>query len=51
MHADLSRMSAAADWADLVEGHALIVNCAGALQDGARDDLAAVQERAMLGAL
>jgi len=48
MHADLSRMSAAADWADLVEGHALIVNCAGALQDGARDDLAAVQERAML---
>ncbi|WP_290887182.1 NAD-dependent epimerase/dehydratase family protein [Hoeflea sp.] len=43
VRADLARMSSAADWAELVSGHAIIVNCAGALQDGARDDLAAAQ--------
>ncbi|MDP2121326.1 MAG: SDR family oxidoreductase [Hoeflea sp.] len=48
VRADLARMSSAADWTDLVAKHQIIVNCAGALQDGPRDDLAAVQERAML---
>ena len=48
VHADLARMSASTDWTELVADHAVIVNCAGALQDGLRDDLAAVQERAML---
>jgi uncharacterized protein YbjT (DUF2867 family) len=48
VHADLARMSASTDWAELVADHEVIVNCAGALQDGPRDDLAAVQERAML---
>lgn len=48
VRADLSAMPAASDWAELVAGHEIIVNCAGALQDGPRDDLEAVQERAML---
>ncbi len=46
--ADLSRMTSAADWAALVSDHDAIVNCAGALQDGLSDDLAATQEKAML---
>ena len=45
--ADLSQMTAPENWAKLVADHEIIVNCAGALQDGLRDDLAAVQERAM----
>lgn len=48
VRADIAKMSTAHDWAELVAGHAVIVNCAGALQDGLSDDLAAVQERAML---
>ncbi|MGK6316002.1 SDR family oxidoreductase [Neorhizobium sp. DT-125] len=45
--ADLSELSAAA-WRPLIEDQDVIVNCAGALQDGPSDDLAATQERAML---
>ncbi len=46
--ADLAQFENASGWHDLVQGHQIIVNCAGALQDGLRDDLAATQERAML---
>ena len=46
--ADLSRMKHATDWSSLVHDHGAIVNCAGALQDGLSDDLAATQEKAML---
>lgn len=46
--ADLARMTQAPDWEVLVRGHDAIVNCAGALQDGLSDDLAATQEKAML---
>lgn len=46
--ADLSRMTHATDWSSLVHDHDAIVNCAGALQDGLSDDLAATQEKAML---
>ena len=46
--ADLARFKKASDWHDLVHEHEVIVNCAGALQDGLHDDLAATQERAML---
>lgn len=46
--ADLARMTQAADWDRLVRDHDAIVNCAGALQDGLSDDLAATQEKAML---
>ncbi|KJF74217.1 SDR family oxidoreductase [Agrobacterium arsenijevicii] len=46
--ADIARMTGAADWAALVGNHDAIVNCAGALQDGLADDLAATQEKAML---
>jgi len=46
--ADLSLMTSAANWAALVSDHDAIVNCAGALQDGLSDDLAATQEKAML---
>jgi uncharacterized protein YbjT (DUF2867 family) len=44
---DLRKMQSAADW-QFLDGFDAVVNCAGALQDGARDDVAAVQERAML---
>ncbi|CDN94182.1 NAD-dependent epimerase/dehydratase family protein [Agrobacterium tumefaciens] len=46
--ADLSKMTHATDWSSLVHDHDAIVNCAGALQDGLSDDLAATQEKAML---
>ncbi len=46
--ADLARMIRASDWDTLVSDHDVIVNCAGALQDGLSDDLAATQEKAML---
>jgi uncharacterized protein YbjT (DUF2867 family) len=46
--ADLSRMTSVADWEPLVGNHDAIVNCAGALQDGLSDNLAATQEKAML---
>ncbi|MEQ8479593.1 MAG: SDR family oxidoreductase [Hoeflea sp.] len=48
VRADLSAMTRPEDWAALVGGHQAIVNCAGALQDGLRDDLDAVQQRAMV---
>jgi uncharacterized protein YbjT (DUF2867 family) len=44
---DLRRMLAPVDW-DFVGKFDAVVNCAGALQDGARDDVAAVQRGAML---
>lgn len=47
LEADLSELSAT-DWRRLIEDQDVIVNCAGALQDGLSDDLAATQERAML---
>lgn len=48
VRADLSSMTSPADWESLVGEHQAFVNCAGALQDGLRDDLDAVQERAMV---
>ncbi|EUB96208.1 DoxX family [Rhizobium sp. CF080] len=45
--ADLSQLSATA-WRALIEDQDVVVNCAGALQDGLSDDLAATQEKAML---
>ncbi|MCQ1852443.1 SDR family oxidoreductase [Neorhizobium galegae] len=45
--ADLTELSAAA-WGPLIEDQDVIVNCAGALQDGLSDDLRATQEKAML---
>lgn len=44
---DLAAMQDPAAWAMLAEFDA-VVNCAGALQDGARDDVASVQRAAML---
>jgi uncharacterized protein YbjT (DUF2867 family) len=44
---DLRRMQSAADW-DFLADFDAVVNCAGALQDSARDDVAAVQRGAML---
>lgn len=46
--ADLARMTHPGNWDALVRDHDAIVNCAGALQDGLSDDLAATQEKAML---
>ena len=47
MQADIARLQTPADWRPLIEGAEAIVNCAGALQDGGRDDLSALQDRAM----
>lgn len=44
---DLAAMASAETWRDLIDGKQAIVNCAGALQDGLADDLAASQDRAM----
>lgn len=45
--ADLRDLTAPAAWAPLLAGIDAVVNAAGALQDGAGDDLAAVQANAM----
>jgi nucleoside-diphosphate-sugar epimerase len=44
---DLSAMQAASDWT-LLTDFDVVANCAGALQDSGRDDVAAVQHGAML---
>ncbi len=46
--ADFSRMTKPEDWEGLLEHQHAVVNCAGALQDGLSDDLAATQADAML---
>lgn len=48
VRADLSRLTTAEDWAPLLDGIDCVVNAAGALQDGARDRVAAVQREAMI---
>lgn len=45
--ADIARLDAAEKWAPLLRGVDAVVNASGALQDGARDDLAAVQDAAI----
>ena len=45
---DIAACARPEDWAPLIEGMDAVVNCAGALQDGPRDDVRAVQEGAML---
>ena len=44
---DLRHMQAVSDWADLLAGFDMVVNCAGVLQDSRRDDLAAVHHGAV----
>jgi uncharacterized protein YbjT (DUF2867 family) len=46
-HGDMRRMQAAADWAPSLAGIDAVVNAAGALQDGAKDDLQLVQDGAI----
>jgi uncharacterized protein YbjT (DUF2867 family) len=46
--ADLARMTKADDWDEILKDQHAVVNCAGALQDGPSDDLAATQADAML---
>ncbi len=46
--ADISRLTAPEDWLPLLEGIEAVVNCAGVLQQGLGDRLAAVQRDAML---
>jgi uncharacterized protein YbjT (DUF2867 family) len=45
--ADLAALTVPEAWRALLDGVDVVVNAAGALQDGARDDLAAVHERAI----
>lgn len=46
--ADLTRLTTPEDWAPLLKGFDTVVNAAGVLQAGARDDVKAVQETAMI---
>ncbi|MCD2181841.1 DoxX-like family protein [Rhizobium sp. GN54] len=46
--ADLSGLKSVEDWAPYFDGVEVVVNCAGALQDGQRDDVVATQRDAML---
>lgn len=46
VQADIAALTGAAAWAPFLEGVDAVVNCAGVLQDGARDDVAAVQSAA-----
>jgi uncharacterized protein YbjT (DUF2867 family) len=45
---DIASLHAATDWIPLLRGLDAVVNCAGALQDGLRDDLSALQSTAMI---
>ncbi|WHO75021.1 SDR family oxidoreductase [Rhizobium sp. BT03] len=45
---DLSRITKPEDWDEILKDQQVVVNCAGALQDGPADDLAATQAEAML---
>lgn len=47
VHGDMRRMQTPADWADALHGIEVVVNAAGALQDGPRDDLRAVHDTAI----
>lgn len=46
---DLAKMVSAEDWLPVLGGVDAVVNCAGALQEGSRDQLVAVHERAIAG--
>lgn len=48
LRADLAQMTRSGNWRDVLVGQDVVVNCAGALQDGLSDDIAATQEQAML---
>ena len=45
---DLRHMTKARDWIEILNGVEIVVNAAGVLQDGARDDVARVQFQAIL---
>lgn len=45
--ADLASLATPSDWRPLIAEIDVVVNCAGALQDGSRDNVAAVQDVAM----
>ena len=44
---DLRDLTGPQDWAGVIAGHSHVINAAGALQDNARDDLAAVHDVAI----
>ncbi len=47
IEADIARLESADEWRDLVAGFDAVVNASGALQDGLRDHVAAVQDTAI----
>ncbi|MBB4569085.1 SDR family oxidoreductase [Rhizobium leucaenae] len=48
INADLAEMTDPSNWHAMLSHHQIVINCAGALQDGLSDDLIATQEKAML---
>lgn len=47
-HADIASLQAAADWAPLLAGIDVVVNAAGALQEGARDNLSHIHHTSIV---
>jgi uncharacterized protein YbjT (DUF2867 family) len=45
--ADISQLTNPADWTDIVRGFPIVINAAGALQTGLRDDLSKVQDKSI----
>lgn len=45
---DLTAMTGEGAWREMIASHDVLVNCAGALQDGLADDLSGTQEKSML---
>jgi uncharacterized protein YbjT (DUF2867 family) len=48
LQCDLATMTGEDAWKELIASHDVVVNCAGALQDGLADDLTGTQEKSML---
>lgn len=48
IRADLATLQTPENWADIIGDQEIVINCAGALQDGLCDDLAATQGGAMI---
>ena len=44
---DMAKFRDATDWAAVLDGFSVVVNCSGALQDGPQDDLAAIHHYAV----
>jgi len=47
IEADISRLTNSVDWAEIIDGFSVVINAAGALQTGLRDNLVDVQDKSI----